>query len=312
MIWIFRFAVIISISLLISLIGVSAFAQGCSDAGFCTIGTLKAQKEDSIKIGQKISFLLPLGIGDERVFVFTPAIQYDNQFSERWGMQAKITANYAEGNLGSAFGPGDVFLSCTYRMKPKAKWRTSFTAGLKVPMNSGNLKADGRSLPMQYQSSLGTIDLISGVSISDNSWTFSTGWQQPISGTNGNNFLPAVWHDTPEAGKYPPSNDFNRKGDVLLRAAYAITLKRFLFTPGLLAIYHLGEDTYIDTSVSNNPITIAGSQGLTLNATLAGSWTLSDRLVIGFSAGTPIIFRDVRPDGLTRKIVFAPEIHWNF
>jgi hypothetical protein len=312
MIWIFRCVAIISISLLISLIGVSAFAQGCSDAGFCTIGTLKPQKEDSIKIGQKISFLFPLGIGDENVFVFTPAIQYDNQFSERWSMQAKVTANYAEGNLGNAFGPGDIFLSSTYRMKPKEKWRTSFTVGLKVAMNSGNLKAEGRSLPMQYQSSLGTIDLISGISISDNSWTLSTGWQQPMSGINRNNFLPAVWHDTPEAGKYPPSNDFNRKGDALLRAAYSITLKKFRFTPGLLAIYHLGEDTYVDTSVGNNPIPIAGSQGLTLNITLAGSWILSDRLAIGFSAGTPLIFRDVRPDGLTRKIVFAPEIHWNF
>ena len=289
------------------------YAQGCSDAGFCTIGSLNPLREDSMKLGQKISFLFPLGIGDESVFVFTPAVQYDNQLSERWGIQAKVTANYADGNLGRAFGLGDIVLSGMYTIKGKGKWSTSITIGTKLLLNPGNLESEGRPLPMQYQSSLGTIDLITGISFSDNSWQLSMGWQQPVSGENRNNFLPAYWQDTPEAEKYPPSNDFNRKGDVLLRAAYTISLKRkFFLTPGLLAIYHLDEDTYVDPNVSNDPIAIIGSQGLTLNMTLAGLWTVSDRLALGFSAGTPLIFRDVRPDGLTRKIVFAPEFRLKF
>lgn len=289
------------------------YAQGCSDAGFCTIGSLSHQKEDSMKLGQKISFLFPLGIGDESVFIFTPAIQYDNQFSERWAIQVKITTNYADGNLGSALGPGDFFLSGIYTIKGKGNWVTSITLGTKLPTNSGNLKSGGRSLPMQYQSSLGTIDVISGISIGNNSWQFAMGWQQPVSGANGNNFLHEDWQDIPGAEKYPPSNDFNRRGDVLIRTTYSITLKRkFSLTPGLLAIYHLDDDTYVDRNISNEFIQISGSQGLTLNATLASSWMLSDKLVLGFSAGTPLIFRDVRPDGLTRKIVFAPELRWNF
>jgi hypothetical protein len=290
-----------------------AYAQGCSDAGFCTIGSLNPVQNDSIETGQKISLLFPFGIGDESVFVFTPAVQYDNQLSDQWAIQAKVTANYADGNLGRAFGLGDLFLSGIYTPKTKGKWRTSITLGTKLLMNPGNLKSDGKSLPMQYQSSLGTIDLITGISISDHAWQFSMGWQQPLSGINRNNFLPAYWQDTPEAEKYPPSNDFNRKGDVLARAAYRFRLNRkFALTPGLLAIYHLDEDTYIDANISNDPISITGSQGLTLNMTLSGTWILSDKLTIGFSAGTPLIFRDVRPDGLTRKMVFAPEISWKF
>jgi hypothetical protein len=308
-----RLLVFIFTFLLLAFRSSLVYAQGCSDAGFCTIGSLNPSQEDSMKLGHKISFLFPLGIGDESVFVFTPAVQYDNQLSERWGIQVKVTANYADGNLGNAFGPSDLFLTGIYTIKSKRKWSTSITLGTKLPMNPSNLKSEGRSLPMQYQSSLGTIDLITGISISDNSWQFSIGWQQPLSGTNQNNFLPAYWQGTPEAEKYPPSNDFRRKGDVLLRTAYTITLKKkFSLTPGLLAIYHLEEDTYVDANISDDQISIAGSQGLTLNMTLAGLWTLSDRLALGFSAGTPLIFRDVRPDGLTRKIVFAPEIRWNF
>ena len=305
---------IISVFSLFSFASQRVYAQGCSDAGFCTIGSLNAQKEDSIELGHKISFLLPLGIGDESVFVFTPAIQYDHQLSERWAIQAKITANYSDGNLGNAFGLGDLFFSGLYTIKSKKKMGHVNYHWHETPNELWKtMKSEGRSLPMQYQSSLGTIDMISGISIGDNSWQFAIGWQQPLSGANGNNFLHEDWQDTPKAEKYPPSNGLNRKGDVLLRTAYTIPLKKiFSFTPGLLAIYHLDDDTYIDANVSNNPISITGSRGLTLNMTLAGSWTLSNKLVLGFSAGAPLVFRDVRPDGLTRKIVFAPEIRLEF
>jgi len=308
-----RLSIIASLAcmLLCAISRYESFAQGCSDAGFCTIGNLRLQQRDSLSEGQKITLLLPVGVGDEGVFVFTPAIQYENQLSGRWAAQVKLTANYANGNLGNALGLGDLLLSGTRSFRREEKWTSSVTFGTKVPLNLGNLKEDGKSLPMQYQSSLGTIDFIAGFSLSNASWQFSTGWQQPVSGINRNNFLPVYWNST-EADKYPPSNDFNRKGDVLLRAAYMSNIKRSLsINFGLLAIYHIAEDTYIDASVSNNPIAIKGSQGLTLNATAAGFWKISNRINMGFSVGVPFVVRDVRPDGLTRSFVFAPEIRWN-
>lgn len=288
------------------------FAQGCSDAGFCMIGNLDQRRENHTEKKQKLSVLLPLGAGDASVFVFTPGIQYDNTLSEKWSVQGKLTANYANGNLGSAFGMGDLFLSGTRTRLGENGWKTSITLGTKVLLNLGNLKADGKALPMQYQSSLGTVDFIAGFSLRNNSWQFSTGWQQPVSGINRNNFLPAYW-DTPEAEEYPPSNDLHRQGDVLLRAGYSFTIRqKFSVNPGLLGIYHLSEDTYVDGNLSNEPIGLSGSQGLTLNVTLACSWHVSENLNIGFSAGTPLVVREVRPDGLTRSFVFSPEISWNF
>ncbi|GAB2584006.1 hypothetical protein [Spirosoma areae] len=284
-------------------------AQGCSDAGFCTIGGLKQHGATDTK-GQKITLLLPVGLGDEAVFVFAPGIQYDNQLSAKWAVQAKLTGNYASGNLGSVSGLGDVFLAGTYTLPARAKWATSLTLGTKLPLNQGNLKASGQPLPMQYQSSLGTVDLITGLSVSDGKWQFSAGWQQPLTGANDNTFLPNL-STKPEAPAYPPSNQFNRRADVLARGAYTLAIKsRFSLNAGLLGIYHLGEDTYKEASGKSLPI--AGSQGLTLNATLAGWWTVSPKMRIGFTAGTPLLVREVRPDGLTRSIVFAPEISWFF
>jgi hypothetical protein len=169
--------------------------------------------------------MLSIGVGDESVFVVTPAIQYENQLSDRWGIQAKVTANYADGNLGSTFGAGDLYVSATHTILTSLRWKTSFTLGTKLPLNSGDLKEDGRALPMQYQSSLGTIDVIVGVSVTNNVCQFSAGWQQSVSGNNLNNFLPDSW-DNADAKAYPPTNDFDRKGDVLLRGAYHFNIKQ--------------------------------------------------------------------------------------
>lgn len=290
----------------------NATAQGCSDAGFCTIGGLAHQtKTDEKKSANSLRLLLPVGLGDEGVFVVTPGIEYTH-VRNRWQWQGKITGNYASGNLGSAVGAGDVFLSATYSLPAKKALSSAFTLGTKLPLNQGNLKEDGRSLPMQYQSSLGTVDLIVGFAVASARWKWAAGWQQPLSGRNRNNFLPVYWNDA-KAAAYPPTNDFNRKGDVLLRTTYAVVnRKSFRLEGGLLGIYHLGEDTYVDFNTSTRPIALAGSQGLTLNLTAAADVQLNQKWSLGFTGGVPLVVRDVRPDGLTRSFVFAPQLTYHF
>ncbi|MGA0560588.1 hypothetical protein ACO2Q8_28240 [Larkinella sp. VNQ87] len=295
--------------LLLLLHQVSSRAQGCSDAGFCSIGGLKQQANtDSLR--EQWSLLLPVGLGDQAVFVFTPGIQYDRQLSTRWSIQAKLTANYARGNLGSASGLGDGFLTGIYTVPSRRRWTSSFTLGVKVPLNNGNLTSNGQALPMQYQSSLGTLDLIAGYSLNSARWQVSAGWQQPLTGANRNTFLPEI-DNRPESMAYPPSNRFDRRADVLARAAYTLVNRtKVTLNAGLLGIYHLGQDAYRDAMGRSQRI--AGSEGMTLNATLAGWWQLSAKTRMGFTAGLPLVVRPVRPDGLTRSIVFAPEVSWRF
>lgn len=291
-----------------------ANAQGCSDAGFCTIGALKQHTNADLH-NQKLTVLSPVGVGDEGVLIVAPAIQYDRQLSAAWAIQAKLTSNYARGNLGNVSGLGDAFISCTYSLPARAVasgsgWITALTLGVKLPFNRSNLTSEGLALPMQYQSSLGTIDAIAGLSVSNARWQFAAGWQQPLTGANANTFLPTA-NGWPEALAYPPSNQFTRRPDGLVRVAYTLPVTATVrFNGGLLAIYHLGEDTYTDLAGRERPI--AGSRGLTLNATFAGWWTISPRTRIGFTAGAPLKVRQVRPDGLTRSVVVSPEITWFF
>ncbi len=289
------------------------FAQGCSDAGFCSIGILKPLGIDSgSQKNQTISLVLTNGVGDEGVSVFTPAIQYENRINEQWEVQARLTGNYASGNLGNATGAGDLFLSTSYKLKAEGNWSKSVLIGTKISLNSGNILNNKLPLPMVYQSSLGTIDLIGGFSITNYKWLFSVGFQKPLTGENDNTFLPE--NETNEdAKKYPASFQLNRKADALLRIGYSINLNQnWKINAGLLAIYHTENDTYINKAISDNPISIKGSQGLTLNATVALKYKLNDKFTFGLTGGSPLIVRDTRPDGLTRSIVLAPEVNFNF
>ena len=288
-------------------------AQGCSDAGFCTTGNLRPLASDSLAVkNQQLSLIIANGIGDEGVYVLTPALQYENRLNKSWSLQAKLTSNYASGNLGTAFGLGDVILSTTYTKKAKNNWEGSFLLGTKLPLNLSDLSIDNKPLPMQYQSSLGTVDLIAGMSFTNGKWFLATAVQQPLTGTNRNTFLPAYWN-TNEALEYPSTNDFDRRGDVLLRVGYDVRKsERMKINLGLLSIYHLGKDTYIDGNISNRPIKIDGSEGLTLNGTFAFRYKAGEKFDIGLSGGAPFIVRDVRPDGLTRAFVLSPEFTFKF
>lgn len=62
---------------LVFLIEFQNWGQGCSDSGFCTIESFKPATDhlkDLKQSNQGLSFLSPVGQGDENVFVWTPAL----------------------------------------------------------------------------------------------------------------------------------------------------------------------------------------------------------------------------------------------
>lgn len=300
---------IISIALLASI--ANAAAQGCSDAGFCTMGAMKHEiTPDSITTKHKITLSWANGLGDDGVFVSTPGLAYEMHSKRNYTIQVKATGNYASGNLGNALGAGDLYANVTKSVKAAKDWRISFTAGFRIPLSAGDLKYNYQPLPMQYQSSLGTYDAIGGITLTRKKWQFSAGYQQPLSDHNKNGFLYSAWPGT-DTKAYPQSNNFRRHGDALLKAGYAFEAgKKWTLLPGLLAVYHLGEDSYFDPATMRE-LSLKGSDGLTLNATLNVQYR-ANKWSFGMILGRPLVVRDIRPDGLTRSIVAAPEFSFNF
>lgn len=302
----------------LSFFATHTFSQGCSDAGFCSVASLKETPGDSTELYKgKLTIGTSFGKGDNATTIFTPFLQYDHFLGERVSIQGKLTGNVASGDLGSASGFGDFYVTGSYIHSSKKVLKWAFSLGAKLPLSDANIEQDGRSLPLVYQSSLGTYDLIGGIRLSVKNASGTIGIQYPLFTTNPSNravsentFDPSYWL-LPAAGAYPRTANFTRKPDALLKFEYLVKIKKRLrFTPGVLGIYHLANDEY--TLVNGVRAEHIGSQGLTVNLTLNTSFALSSNWHVSLIAGAPVVVRDSRPDGLTRHFVLAPQISYRY
>jgi hypothetical protein len=289
-----------------------AAAQGCSDAGFCSLSVLKNQQVQN-KYKNSFSVGANYGSGEEQTNSINPYIEYARKLSNSFSIQTKITATYASGFLGSKFNVGDVFGFVTYTMPLKNK-NNSFTwlGGIKIPLTVSNDKnSSGKPLPLDYQSSLGTFDVIAGFNfIAHKKWELNAGVQIPVINSNKNTFFPDEYADA-RISKFVATNNFERKTDLLLRLGYYINLpKSFYIKPNLLAIYHTADDTYENRFGKRKAIDY--SNGLTVNGGVVITKNINDKNQLELVAATPFIVRDVRPDGLTRKAVINLQYKINF
>lgn len=286
-------------------------AQGCSDAGVCTIHAFKNPGEKEKDFRKSLSVGLTYGQGERSVHVVSSFIEYNHWLGKKISLSGKLTYQAASGELGSFANFGDAFITASYNFRPGRKFNSSVFGGFKLPLNDANGKEGNASLPMVYQSSLGTTDLILGYNFLYNKLSAGIVWQQPLSGENQNRFFPSAFPDA-NAGFYLPTNRLRRKSDVLARVTREFDLVKDKLTiePGLLPIFHLGNDTYRDENKSRQ--THSDSKGVTLNGIVYLSYLSGKRNKLIFSYGTPISARKVIPDGLLRSNVFGLEYHIRF
>ncbi|WP_306350019.1 transporter [Flavobacterium sp. '19STA2R22 D10 B1'] len=278
------------------------YAQGCSDAGFCSIeNTQNNIVKDSI-LKNSIAVAVGYGKGHDNINVINSYVQYDRIINNRFGVQAKLNFLNANGSLGNNSGLGDIILSGSYQLSQKKNYSIGFIGGLKIPLNNSNTKNNqGFALPLDYQTSLGTYDIIVGANVIWNKkWEINTGLQIPIIQDNNNSFFS---YQYPSTTAFVSTNNFKRKSDALVRLGYLFQPgnSRFLIKPSLLAIYHLGKDKY--TTETGNEMNINGSEGLTLNGVLTSVYTFKNNTKLEFVIAAPFQYREVRPDGLTRSLV---------
>ncbi len=290
------------------LIAVSpVYGQGCSDAGFCTIDALKSPDGDSIQAEKSLQLKTGITVGkaDHNITILASYFEYNRQLNKHWGYDMKITQLAQLTDSIKTNGLGDLFLTGTYKTRSKI----AFTVGVKLPLADGTKERNGLPLPNDFQSSLGTIDVIGGISKEWKQFRFTAAIQQPFV-QEKNRFSPELYDSLSVFSTFQSTNEFRRRGDVLARVNYAWNVRqRWKLTPGLLAIYHLGEDTYVDEFNSRKPI--SGSAGLTLNGTLFAQYSINKSHKLELSVGTPFVVRENRPDGLTRSFVATLEWKWN-
>ena len=311
------------ISLFLSILffaSANAFSQGCSDAGFCTMGAMKPDQPYNKKLQFKLrSMELSFYRGETTTTPVIYVATADLNFSLTSKSSFQIKVPYMmvrSGKLGETEGLSDLSLCYTRSLLSTDRFDINFSVGGKIPTNKSDLtsnKFPDEPLPMYYQTSLGTYDFITGLSLINRKWLLATGIQIPVKHINQNNF---DWTDFPtfpdqtKLEKYGQANLLKRGVDVMLRVERNFRLSRFNFSVGLLPIYRITNDRI--TNRQGVEVKPDGARGLALSGIITGGYNFTVRSGIKLLWGRKIVQREKNPDGLTRHSVSSITYNYRF
>ena len=298
-----------------------ALGQGCSDAGFCTMGAMKPNQPYSKRVAVKLRTMdlsFYRGTTTLTPIIFVANIDFNFSLNSRNTLQVKVPYQWVQGDLGNTSSIGDISLCYTRNVYSSDKFDVNASVGAKLPTNNSNTTAGPNPLPMYYQTSLGTYDFIAGISVINRKWLFATGIQIPLN-QNGNQFDWHRWISTDAAEqayveKYPNSTDLQRGIDVMLRVERSFRLSRFNFSAGLLPIYRITADEITDfksvrtsTDAKRNV-----AKGLALSWILTAGYNFNAHSGVKLLVGHKMVQRTFSPDGLTRELVSSLSYSYRF
>lgn len=282
--------------------------QGCSDAGVCSISHVKPDAEsDTISNNrQQLKSGISYGIAQYNVSVLTLFTEYSRYLGKKTSVAIKISAGMRSGELAATIGLSDAIFTINQNILK----RMTLTAGMKFPFSYAKSEKGGFNLPMAYQTSLGTYDLIFAGSYIFTPITLAVAWQQPVK-QNDNTFLATDSEANAPEQKYQSTHNFQRQGDLVLRISNSHKLNngRIMLLYSILPILHLGNDSF--TGDDGQSQMIHGSSGLTLNLNAILRYNFSKSGFLEISTGAPVISRESRPDGLS-QFAITTEYVYNF
>lgn len=293
-----------------------SFSQGCSDAGFCTMGAMKPDQPFNKKIAvrlrsMEISFYRGTTTLTPIVYVATADMNFS--LNSKTTFQLKVPFQYVEGQLAKTSSLSDLSICFTRNIYSSDRFDLNLSLGGKIPTNNSDFtRSDGNALPMYYQTSLGTWDLISGLSLINRHWLIATGIQVPLN-ENKNNF---DWHrwdngqpDDPAefayVQEYANASHLQRGIDVMLRVERNFRFSRFNCSVGLLPIYRVTPDVITNAAGIRTSYNAKNekAEGLAMSWILTGGYNFNVRSGIKLLVGHKIVQRAFSPDGLTRELV---------
>lgn len=293
----------------------SAFGQGCSDAGFCTMGAMKPDQPYNKKIAVRLqsaelSFYRGTTTLTPIIYVATADLNFS--VKQKNTFQLKLPFQAITGRLANTQGLGDISLCFTRNIYASDKFSVNLSFGGKIPTNHSDKATDtGLPLPMYYQTSLGTYDVISGISLINRKWLFATGIQIPLN-SNKNQFVWSSWAGVPSdlkvyVDKYNQAKELRRGTDVMLRIERNFRFSKLNLTAGLLPIYRITKDEFVRSGTeANSPqtrISPDAAKGLACSVIMTTGYNFDVRSGVKLLLGHKIVQRETNPDGLTREFV---------
>lgn len=294
------------------------YAQGCSDAGFCTMGAMKPDQAFNKNVAVKLRNLdLTYYEGTTTLTALVKSLTLDGSFTvQNTAFQVKGIYQWVGGNLGEVKGQlGDLSISATRNIYQGLNFNISSTLGAKIALGDANLKDDlGRSFPMYYQVSLGTNDVVGGLSLLSKKWLVATGFQIPVIQNNQNAFSYETWTAYPSESylkEHPLATKLKRGSDIMFRVERSVRFSRFDFSLGLLNIYRVNKDRiYIAETDSYEKL--EETTGFAITALAAVQFRFNTTSTVKVAYGRKLTDREKNPDGLTRNKVLTLTYQYKF
>ncbi len=298
-------------------IAVTSYSQGCSDAGFCTMGAMKPDQPYNKKIALKLRTMeISFYRGETTLtpIVYVATADFNFSLNRKNTFQIKLPYQWVNGRLANTSSLSDISLCFTRNIYSSDKFDINLSFGGKIPTNNSDFStADGNALPMYYQTSLGTYDLISGISLINRNWLIATGIQVPLN-QNKNNF---DWHrwdqnnpvkDPVEQAyvqQYANATNLQRGTDVMLRVERNFRFSQFNCSVGILPIYRITADKITNVRGERTSFDLKGNEaeGLAMSWITTAGYNFKVRSGVKLLVGHKITQREFSPDGLTREWV---------
>ncbi len=300
------------------------FSQGCSDAGFCTMGAMKPDQAYSKKVDFKLrSFEFNYYRGTSLATPVITVLTADMNFglTDYFSVQVKAPYQMVSGRLGDTQGVGDFSISASRSFPLKNGATVGLTLGGKIPSGRSNIETPkdnpigSGDLPMYYQVSLGTYDLVFGASYITEKWLFATGVQHPLIHQNENDFRWGKWTANPSDSayvrEYNLANNLKRGSDAMLRAERNFRFINFNMGIGLLAIYRFKRDELYNFNIDKR-VEVDETIGMALNALVNVGYQLNVNNGVKLIYGRKLVDRSINPDGLSRHDVFSASYVYRF
>ena len=304
-------------------IQLAVWAQGCSDAGFCTMGAMRPDQSYNKRIDfrlRSMEYNLYRGQTTLTPVIYAHTLEFNATLNSLVSMQVKMPYMFVDGNLGQNKGTGDISLSMTRQINATQRGVIAATLGAKLPTGRSNARFASShtqnqpaDLPMYYQVTLGSHDLVAGASWINRNWMMATGIQVALT-KNENFFQWKDWPDYPDPSyleQYSVGRQLKRGTDVMFRVERNFRFTNYNFNIGLLPIYRITKDeAYMPAS--NTREKLDGTTGLALSLLAGFGYSLDVRNSIKIIYGKKLLDREVNPDGLTRKMVISTSYVYRF
>ena len=295
-----------------------SYGQGCSDAGFCTMGAMSPSQIYSKKINFKLRAIevsYYKGSTDLTPTVNAATADFTFGINDRTSVQFKLPYMWVSGSMGNTSGLSDISLSLTRNLYSTERFHINGTFGVKIPTGSSS-QDDANTehttdnqvhvLPMYYQTSLGSFDLVAGGAYISQKWMFATGIQMALT-RNENNFQYDDWANYPDPAyiqSYDLANELKRGTDIMFRVERAFHFSKVDIRLGLLPIIRVSKDEILNIDTGER-VKLEGTTGMALTALLNVAYHFNISHSAKLMYGQKITDRDVNPDGLTRSNVLA-------